>query len=296
MCSDRSPVPDARVREVVVRTARGAVSGLLAEPADDAVPRGLVVAIHGAGMHAGYFHPSTAPELSLLDLGSRLGFTVWAPDRPGIGGSAGLPAETLPLYGQADLLHEAIGAFTTGRDVGAGVFVVAHSYGLKVAWAMAADPRGADLLGIDGAGSGIRYAFTPGTPPTPRAGERGPAWGPERLYPPGTFARRALPLAPVPPVQAAETALWPDQLRSFASRIRAPMRLTLGEHERLWQVGKQHATELRAVFTAAERFTVEVEPGAGHNVSLGWAARAYHLKALAFAEACIAGRRVGRPV
>jgi hypothetical protein len=30
-----------------------------------------------------------------------------------------------------------------------------------------------------------------------------------------------------------------------------------------------------------------VQPGAGHNISLGWAARSYHLEVLSFAERCL---------
>nr|BFE73882.1 hypothetical protein GCM10020092_071830 [Actinoplanes digitatis] len=32
------------------------------------------------------------------------------------------------------------------------------------------------------------------------------------------------------------------------------------------------------------------QPDAGHNISLGWAARSYHLRAFAFLEECL-GRR-----
>jgi hypothetical protein len=44
------------------------------------------------------------------------------------------------------------------------------------------------------------------------------------------------------------------------------------------------------MFTAAPRVDARVQAGAGHNISLGWAARAYHLGALAFAEECLARR------
>jgi hypothetical protein len=36
--------------------------------------------------------------------------------------------------------------------------------------------------------------------------------------------------------------------------------------------------------------SVERQPAAGHNISLGRAARAYHLRALAFLEDCLAAR------
>jgi len=288
----RSPAAAAPARELLVDTGEARVSGLLAVPRNGTEPRALLVAVHGAGMHAGYFHATTAPGLSLLELGSRLGYAVWAPDRPGIGASADLPADRITLAAQASILLDAIDAYTTTHAVGAGVVLVGHSYGLKVAWAMAAAGRLTSLVGVDGAGSGIRYSFAwsaGGTRGEPRAvaGDRGPAWGPAHLYPPGTFTRAALPLHEMPAVQVAEGPRWPADLRAMGARIRVPLRLTFADHERLWPTDEEHVEELRAALPNAPSFTVERQPGAGHNTSLGWAARAYHLKVLAFAETCL---------
>src|SRR4051794_36203282 len=95
---------------MMVDTGDGALSGLVAEPVGGA-PRALIVAIHGAGMHAGYFDATTAPGLSLLQLGSQLGFTVWAPDRPGVGASADLGDDRIVLRPQAAMLVDAVDAF-----------------------------------------------------------------------------------------------------------------------------------------------------------------------------------------
>ncbi len=288
----RSPPAPLPARELLVDTGETWVSGLVALPRDGDAPRALVVAVHGAGMHAGYFHATTAPGLSLLELGSRLGYAVWAPDRPGIGASADLGADRITLAAQASILLDAIDAFSATHALGGGVVLVGHSYGLKVAWAMAAAGRLASIIGVDGAGSGIRYAFgwsADGTRDEPRsvAGDRGPPWGPARLYPPGTFTRAALPLHEMPPEQVAEGPRWPDDFRAMGARIRVPLRLTFAEHERLWLTDGEHVEELRAVLHNASSLTVERLPGAGHNTSLGWAARAYHLKVLAFAETCL---------
>lgn len=291
----RHPAPGEPAREVLVEVGDSALSGLLAEPAGGE-PRALLMAVHGAGMHAGYFHTATAPGLSLLELGSRLGFSVWAPDRPGIGASADLPDDRISLFPQASLLLDALDAFAADHPVGGGVVLVGHSYGLKVALAMAAEPRGSRLLGIDGAGSGIRFAAFDGDgkpvqPPT-RRGERGPAWGPATIYPRGTFRRASLPLAPLPPVQLSESGRWPDDFRSFAGRIRIPVRLTFGEHEGYWSLDESHFDELRAVLAHVPSLAMEIEPHAGHNISLGWVARGYHLKVVAFAERCLLAGRV----
>ena len=246
----RSPAAVTPARELLVDTGEARVSGLLAVPPDGTEPRALILAVHGAGMHAGYFHATTAPGLSLLELGSSLGYTVWAPDRPGIGASADLPADRITLAGQSSILLDALEVFTSTHAVGGGVVLVGHSYGLKVAWAMAAAGRLTSLVGVDGAGSGIRYSFewsADGTRDEPRAvaGDRGAPWGPAYLYPPGTFTRAALPLHEMPAVQIAEGPRWPEDLRAMGARIRVPLRLTFAEHERLWPTDEEHVEELR---------------------------------------------------
>jgi pimeloyl-ACP methyl ester carboxylesterase len=294
----RHPLPSGAATENLLEVGGTALSGLIAVPSGRRQPRALIVALHGAGMHAGYFHTTTAPGLSLLELGSQLGFTVWAPDRPGIGASADLPDHRITLFAQASLLLDAIDQFATSHPVGAGVFLVGHSYGLKVAWTMAAERRGPGLLGIDGAGSGARYAFdwsSRGDSRRTRApGDGGDSWGPTVLYPRGALSRVSLPLHPMPSAQAAEGSRWPDDLRSMAPRIRIPMRLTFGEFERLWPTDEAHFDELRTLLRDAPQLSIEIEPAVGHNVSLGWAARAYHLKVLAFAESCVLRRQVAR--
>lgn len=288
---DRVPAPGTGVRELVVNVGAVALSGLVSEPMGGD-PRCLVVAVHGAGMHAGYWDAVAAPGMSLLQLGRELGFTVWAPDRPGIGWSGDLPDERIDLFSQARLLLDAIDVFAADHRIGAGVFLMGHSYGLKVALTMAAEPRGRDVLGIDGSGSGIRWVGRGGA--RMADGDRGPAWGPADLYPPATFSRGSLPLHEMPASQIAESDRWPDDLRGFGARIVAPVRLTFGQHERFWPVDEGHFAELRSVLSRASRFSAHIQSDVGHNVSLGLAARSYHLSALAFAEACVVARSVHR--
>jgi len=279
-----------RTHETEVEVGGVCLSGLLAEPTD--APRALLVALHGAGFTSGYFNAPSDPRLSLLELGAELGYLVWAPDRPGYGASAGLPDDELGLDAQIDLLHRAFDVFARRHDVGAGCLLVGHSYGLKVAIGMAADTRGADLLGIDGSGSGLHYAFTPGhTRPQGSKGDRGPAWGPPDLYPAGTFRRANLPLGRVPPTQAGEATEWPDRFRRFADTITIPVRFTFGDHERMWALDEDHFAALRSLLRCSPRVEVQLQPLAGHNISLGLGARAYHLKVLAFTEECLSSRR-----
>jgi pimeloyl-ACP methyl ester carboxylesterase len=294
----RSPAPSPWVREHVVEVDGVELSGLLATPTDGSSPRALVVAVHGAGMHAGYFDCTTEPGLSLLELGSRLGYAVWAPDRPGIGASAHLAPEAIGLFEQARLLHDAIPAVAAAEAGGAGVVLVGHSYGLKVSLATAAT-RPSGLIGLDGSGTGIRYAFHWGQPPArtgPAAsdGGRGPAWGPDDLYPPATFTRGRRPLHTVPPAQAGEGGRWPDDLRQLGPDVDVPLRFTFAEHEAFWPVDQDHFDELRAALPNAPSIGFEVVANAGHNISLGWSARPYHLGLLAFVETCLLARSAAR--
>jgi pimeloyl-ACP methyl ester carboxylesterase len=289
---DRRPAAQPPVRELVLEVGGVRLSGLLAEPQNGVEPRALVIALHGAGVHAGYFDLGSDRRLSLLALGGQLGFTVWAPDRPGVGLSAGLDDHRLGLFQQAHLLLEAIELFRAQRSVGGGAFVVGHSYGLKVGFAMIAEAGDGSFLGLDGSGSGVQYAFEWGKRRDRPRSERdqqdgGDHWGPRWLYPPQTFQPGTLPVHRVPPAQAAEGGRWPDDFRKMAPRISVPVRLTFGEHERLWRLDEGHFEELRSLLAGVPRLTITIQPNAGHNISLGWAARPYHLQALAFAEECL---------
>ncbi|WP_409239854.1 alpha/beta hydrolase [Streptomyces sp. PA5.6] len=275
------------MRSVVLDAGGLALSALLCEPAGP--PRALVVAVHGGGMRAGYFHGRARPELSLLRLGARLGCTVLAVDRPGYGRSAAALPDGLPLAEQTPLLRAALADFAGRHPVGAGHFVLAHSFGGKLALALAAHAGDGDgLLGVDISGCGRHYA--PGAEEEVR--HRRPAarrrhWGPLRLYPPGTFRQSAGTVAPMPVREAAELAGWPGLFDRLAPRVRVPVRFTFAEHELWWRRQEPDLAALAAAFTAAPRVLLEHQPGAGHNISLGWAARAYHLRALAFLEECL---------
>jgi pimeloyl-ACP methyl ester carboxylesterase len=282
----------------VLRGGSVELSGLLAQP--ETPPRALVLALHGGGMTAAYFDGRAHPDLSLLRLGHRLGFTVLALDRPGYGRSSGsLPRGQL-LSEQAGTVYGALDDFAARHATGAGVFVIGHSFGLKLGLFLAAHPRGKELLGVDG--SGAAYRYEPALHPAAARAEPGADgsmaayasrsprelfWGSESLYPPGTFTQGMRPIAPVPELETYESALWPDLLPGVAAEIRVPFQFSVAEHEQWWQVTDADLAEYRALFTAAPRLVVRRQPAAGHNISLGWAARSYHLNALAFAEQCL---------
>jgi pimeloyl-ACP methyl ester carboxylesterase len=284
------------VREIVLDAGGMALSALLAEPAAGP-PRAVLVALHGAGLRAGYFDGRVRPGQSLLELGAELGFLTLAVDRPGYGRSAHARPRGLSLDDQAEVLGAALADIGARFPTGAGVFVVAHSHGGKVALVLAAGPHGGDLLGLDLSGVGLRYAVDEAD--VSQFNQRAAwsrHWGPLGLYPAGTFRTSSRLVSPVPEWEQREVGSWPDRLRELGARLRVPLRLTFGEHEGWWRHDPAALAELTEVL-AGPRVVVERLPHAGHNISLGLAARAYHLRALAFLEECLTGRelRAGQP-
>ncbi|MFD8014814.1 alpha/beta fold hydrolase [Streptomyces sp. NPDC058955] len=272
------------VRRVTLGTGRAApVTGLLAEPEDGlGAARALVVALHGGGMSAGYFDGQAHPDVSLLALGARLGYAVLALDRPGYGPYAGREPDGRGVAGQVGAVADAL------EDVaGARVLLLGHSFGGKVALAVAADrpPRG--LVGVDVSGVGHRPAvrFVRGPGFAARRLDWGPTFG---LYPPGTFRASRSVVAPMPKREAESVGDWARGGADVLGRVRVPVRFTFAEHEAWWRHGPDDVADLTGRLGLAPRVVVDRLPGAGHNVSLGWAARSYHLRVLAFLEECLA--------
>lgn len=279
------------VRPVVLDAAGLSLSGLLIEP-EHLPPRATLVALHGGGMSAGYFDGQAHPCQSLLTLGARLGYTVLALDRPGYGASTAQLPDGAALDEQADSVHAALRAFAQRHPTGEGLFLLAHSYGGKLALTCATADAGASLLGLDVSGVGHRYALAP----SELAGALGHgqwtrSWGALHLYPPGTFRSSAAVVAPVPALERAEAIQWPDRFAHVAARVRVPVRLTFAEYEAWWRHDERALDELAGLLSAAPRVVVDRQPGAGHNISLGWVARTYHLRALAFVEECLVHRQ-----
>lgn len=282
------------VRQIVVDAGGVRLSGLLCEP--EGVPaRATVVAVHGGGMRAGYFDGRAHPRLSLLTLGATLGFTVLALDRPGYGLSAGRFPDGQDVAGQAAILRAALDGLSAAYPTGAGQFLVAHSYGGKVALTAAAD-CGDGLVGLDVSGCGHAYAGGLDEP----ANLSGPArwqlnWGRPGLYPPNTFTGSRDLVTGMPDREWEEARHWPARFPDIAARVGTPVRFTFAEHERWWRHDESAVAELVGMFTRT-RVVVDRQADAGHNLSLGWAARSYHLRALGFLEECLAPREsAGRP-
>jgi len=279
------------VEPVLIHTHKCSLSGLFAAAEDE--PRGTLVALHGGGMNASYFDAAAAPALSLLRLGAALGWNVLALDRPGYGASADLPEPDGRLTVQADIVFAGLDQFRAKHALGAGICLVGHSYGFKLALTLAAHDRGRELLGVEGSGAGRRYRpeRTQDVAHESEKMDRETAfrlfWGSRDLYPPDTFRYVRDVVETVPEAENREAPTWPDVFDSVAARIHIPVRITMAEHETWWITGPEELQAIAAAFTLAPVVETAVQPGAGHNISLGWAARSYHLEVLSFAERCL---------
>jgi hypothetical protein len=180
---------------------------------------------------------------------------------------------------------------------------MAHSMGCVLATRMAASPRGAELIGLEIAGTGRvphpEAAFMgplthPGTPRPGHAGRprrstlREALWTPEFLYPDG--ADRSLPFTASPDYEGADVRGWIAEFPRLAARVRIPVHYTLGEYERVWDSDAAALADVASMFTASPRVVTLSQADASHNLSVGWTALSYHLKTLSFAEECAIAR------
>ena len=280
--------PAPRPRLVIVDGVP--MSALVAEAPE---PKAVIVAIHGGGTTAIYFDCPGHPSFSLLRTGAAAGFTVVALDRPGYGSSAPYPEAMARPEQRVNLAYGAVDRILGQGRRGAGLFVLGHSGGCELAMRMGADARGADLVGVELAGTGRHYhpaareILKTATRERRPAGLRELLWHPERLYP-----HEVLNGATVhPEAPAYEDQMVSDWARqdfpSLAPAIRVPVQFSIAEYERVWQTDTSALTEITALFSGSPRFTVNRQPEAGHNISLGHTAADYHSKVFAFADECV---------
>ncbi|MEV5832668.1 alpha/beta hydrolase [Nocardia sp. NPDC052112] len=293
-------IGDAVTRGVTARVTEidGIAMSALCAEVDE--PRAVVVAVHGGATISRYFDCPGRPWLSLLRIGAALGFTVLAVDRPGYGESAPYADTFADPDHRVDTCYRTIDAILGSRPRGAGVFLLAHSAGCDLALRMAAEERGANLLGIELAGTGIRKhpeaerRIAQMMVTRDRAAIREMLWEPEYLYPPEIFGGKSISVTG-PGYEAAVVHDWPPAFPELARRVRVPVRFNHGEFERVWRSDAAALAEIRQMFCAAPRFVTNVQTGAGHNLSLGFGAAAYHLGVLSFVEECAVVTRAENP-
>ena len=270
------------------------MSALVAAAPD---PRAVVVAFHGGASTAAYFDCPGHPRLSLLRAGASLGYTVIALDRPGYGASAPYLDAMQRAEQRVALAYGAVDKILGSGPRGAGLFLLAHSAGCELAVRMAADAEQADIFGLELAGTGLQYAdaaneiLKTATATTRPVGLRELLWQPAHLYPAEVLSgitnssTGAL-------YEATMVKDWARQdFPALAGEVRVPVQFSVAEYERVWKCDPEALVEIAAVFTAAPRFVINEQLGAGHNLSLSVSAAAYHLKVLSFVEDCVVARQ-----
>ncbi|MFZ2173637.1 MAG: alpha/beta hydrolase family protein [Rhodococcus sp. (in: high G+C Gram-positive bacteria)] len=269
------------------------MSALLAEARQ---PRAVIVALHGGATDSAYFDCPGHPRLSLLRTAAGLGYTVLALDRPGYGSSMPYRDELAAPQRRLDLAYAAVERHLGSRPRGAGVFLWAHSVGCELATRMAADERGAGLLGIELAGTGrVQHAAAQAI--LGSTGQKASPsdvydllWTPTELYPPELVGGASI-ASRTPSYEGGVTAAWPrDNFPALAAAVRIPVHFTAGDHEKVWRNDHEALNDVAAMFTAAPRVELNHQADSGHNLSLGYTATAYHAKVLSFVEECIRAR------
>lgn len=275
------------------------MSALVAEAIDVEAPKAVIVAVHGGGTTAIYFDCPGHPALSLLRTGATAGYTVVALDRPGYGSSAPYPEAMARPEQRVNLAYGAVSRILGERSRGAGLFLMGHSGGCELVMRMGADERGAQLLGIELAGTGRHYhpaareILKTATRERRPAGLRELLWHPEELYPPEVLGGATVsPTAPSYEDQMVSNWARRD-FPALAPAVRVPVHFSIAEHEKVWQNDPSAMAEIAGLFSGAPSFTVHRQPDAGHNLSLGHTAADYHAKVMSFADECVAARTPG---
>ena len=217
-------------------------------------------------------------------------------DRPGYGSSAGDPdAMTQPQQRVAQA-YGALDRILGQRPRGAGLFVMGHSAGCELAMRMATEARGAELLGIELAGTGWHYQREAREVLTTATGERrwvglyDLLWHPQRFYPPEVL-NAAIISQPTPAYEEQMMADWTRRtFLELAPAVRVPVHFSIAEHEKVWQTDSSALDEIAVLFSHAPRFILHQQPEAGHNISLGHSAADYHTTVLSFVQQCLAAR------
>ncbi|CAM5307460.1 hypothetical protein SMICM304S_08075 [Streptomyces microflavus] len=216
----------------------------------------------------------------------------------------------LALEDSAPVLRPAaLADFSARYATGAGPFLVAHSLPAassrwqppthRVARPVTRSPTPSagrtDRPGRLRARQPPRRRPALGLPQAPGGqGEWRKHWGALRLYPPDAFRLGQALLSPVPEIEAAPGPSWPERYPELAARVRVPVRFTFAEQEQWWRHDEEAVAELTRPFASAP-VRVDHQPDAGHNISLGWAARTYHLRVCGFLEECLLARDAALP-
>jgi pimeloyl-ACP methyl ester carboxylesterase len=221
---------------------------------------------------------------------------VVALDRPGYGSSAPYPEAMAHPQQRVALAYGVVDRVLGERPRGAGLFLMAHSGGCELALRMASDEQRADPLGIELAGTGRHYhpaardILKAATRDHRPAGLRELLWHPTELYPPEVLSGATV-YPGAPPYEDQMVSNWARQdFPTIAPDVRVPVQFSVAEHEKVWQSDPPALAEIASLFSGAPRFQVNQQREAGHNISLGHTAAAYHSTVLSFADECVSAQ------
>ncbi|MFY1599591.1 alpha/beta hydrolase [Micromonospora sp. WMMD737] len=282
--------PAPRPRVVVVDGVP--MSGLVSAAEE---PRAVIVAVHGGATSSAYFDCPGYPELSLLRAAAERGFTAIALDRPGYGASAVYASEFADPARRVGAAFAAVDKMLGAEGRGAGLFLVGHSAGCELALRMTT--AGAEVIGVELAGTGLRYSenarsiISEATITSRPAGLRDLLWQPTDLYPDDVLTGALS--APGVAYESEVTANWARRdFPAIAADVQVPVQFSVAEHESVWESSAQALASITGLFTGSPHVGLNPMGASGHNLSVGKTAGEYHAKVLSFIEECIA--RCGR--
>jgi pimeloyl-ACP methyl ester carboxylesterase len=297
------------VRTVVVQTPAIDLSGLAISPAERPA-RGLILTLHGGGCSAGYWHcPAEEGRLSLLTLAAELGFHVLAVDRPGYSASQHFDPGRLGLKDQVSFLFDAVDAWSRQLGFEGPAFVIGHSIGGILALLMAADPRSARLAAVDALGVPLAFAAdstgaevqswsSAGVHIAPLQADlhRRICFGPDGTFSDEAYAYDRSLIRPMPVKEYHEAISMPGIWPSVLPQITLPVQMTMADDEAMQKVGPEIARLAESLLCNSANLRIFSQPASGHNASSHHIGRAYHLRAVAFFEECLAlGEQAARP-
>ncbi|MDO7834797.1 alpha/beta fold hydrolase [Sphingobium sp. HBC34] len=261
-------------------------------------PRGLIIALHGGGHDAHYWHHPAAPDASLPILGAALGFDVVILDRAGHGDSiASFPAG-LSMAAQVEQIFAL--ADDLGSARGLPVFLIGHSLGATLSLIVAADARAHKIQAVELSGVPVRYhegqdkQILDVLNQLQAAGEdRMPCLDPQALRmmffgADGTFDPIVLSDDPADHrsvvAEIVDVIDFPRHVEATARAVRIPVRWCFAAQEASSRVDDAVLATVGDWTRDNPDTRIIVQADCGHNISLHRVGRAYHLAALAFFE------------